>query len=62
MTKSFFLQRFYNNIQDKERNSSLTSIKKSINELYLKIGVKKTIIGNRQNPIDITNKKEKSKL
>ena len=62
MTKSFFLQRFYNNIQDKERNSSLTSIKKSINELYLKIWVKKTIIGNRQNPIDITNKKEKSKL
>ena len=43
--KIIFLQRFYNNIQDKERNSSLTSIKKSINELYLKIGVKKTIIG-----------------
>ena len=60
--KIIFLQRFYNNIQDKERNSSLTSIKKSINELYLKIGVKKTIIGNGQNPIDITNKKEKSKL
>ena len=60
--KIIFLQRFYNNIQDKERNSSLLSIKDGINELFLKIGVKKIIIGNKQNPIDITNEKEKSKL
>ena len=57
-----FLQRFYDNLRDAERNSSLQLIKSDINALYLKIGVKKIILENKQNPIDITKNKEKSKL
>ena len=57
-----FLLRFYNNLRDNERNNSFIYIKDDINELYLKIGVKKIILENKQEPIDITKKEEISKL